>query len=111
MSLSPYPHTVQVTTKKRTEDAAGAAEVTDDKTYSIRCRIRQISSDEIDANGNRSIRTIFKLYAASWPGGVKSTVTWNGRRLVQEGETHVRSSGYFPADDIVTLRALDTEFK
>lgn len=111
MSISPYPHTVIVTTKTPVEDAAGVVALTDGKAYTIRCRVRQLSSEEIDANGNRRIRTIFKAYAASWPGGAKSTVTWNGRRLVQEGETLVRSSGYFPADDVATLRALDAEVK
>ncbi|WP_461024676.1 hypothetical protein [Thalassiella azotivora] len=78
----------------------------------VRGVVQPVQADELQALGAAQTETVYRFIGRGpWPGGVHSTVTWDGREWDQLGEAKVYSTGRRTGHIDVLLRARTSEVR
>jgi hypothetical protein len=99
------PHTLVVTPKVEVTDRYGGTTYVDGDPVTVRGSVQPVSTEETEALGVQ-VDTTYRFIGRDWPGGIHSTVVWDGRNWDQQGEA--RRYGMSPrtahVDVILTAR-------
>lgn len=80
-------HSVTVTeVASTTENPYGGDQPVYTAPTSVKCTVVPVSAPQEIANLGVQAITTYKIFARTWPGGIHSIITWNGRMFDQVGE-------------------------
>lgn len=104
------PHTVLVQVRRQEgTDRYNAPNYVDDGTpVPISGSMQPLTADETYSLGIEA-NTAYKFLCRTWPGGIHSSATWNGRPFQQVGEARVHSTGRRTGHVTVVLQAESAE--
>lgn len=107
------PHTLLVQRMRTEEDPdyGGTRKVPDGLPVTVTgAMVQPLTTTEASELGVRADTTL-KVICRSWPGGIYSEVTWQGRALFQRGETRRHSIGRRTQHDTAVLVANSAEVR
>lgn len=87
MSLLDRPrHSVTVFPQVTGDDGYGGILLSEGAPVVVPCNVQPVSVDELEALGGVQARTVYRVVARSWPGGIHSRIRWMGDDFDQVGE-------------------------
>lgn len=104
------PHLVQVEVAHAGVDAYNDTKITYAEPVEVRCSVQPVRAEEAAGLGVTP-DTAYKVLCRSWPGSIRSKVTWRGRTWFQHGETLHHGMSPRTAHDVAVIVALSAEVK